>query len=85
MTPAPAAPRPDSYLCPTCLRWKGEHIKTGLLARHRAAQGTRYDLCKGSLHPLQGLTSRQGDTAMPGRYTAPYQQPYLFEDPYTEP
>lgn len=76
--PNPPPPRPDRYLCPVCEKWRGEHIKTGVLARHRAREGTRYDLCQGSLHPLTGLPSNRKEPAIP---PTPYRQPPLFSEP----
>ncbi|MEV6399958.1 hypothetical protein AB0M39_35090 [Streptomyces sp. NPDC051907] len=73
--------RPDRYLCPQCKRWRGEHFKTGVLARHSAAEGTRYDLCMGSLRPIKGLPTQRGGRDLPTRHTAPYSQPPLFADP----
>lgn len=74
-------PRPDEYQCPHCKRWRGQHFTTGLLSRHRATGGSQYDLCKGSLSPLQGLPARMGGHTLPARYTAPYSQPPLFHEP----
>lgn len=64
----------DRYRCPECKRWRGEHIKTGLLARHQAPGDDPYVLCHGSLHPLKGLPSQH----TPAAYTSPYTQPTLF-------
>jgi hypothetical protein len=75
---APQEPRPDQYLCPTCLRWRGEHFKTGVLCRHSPAGGDRYSLCQGSLRPLKGLTARRDGILLPARYEALYSQPTLF-------
>lgn len=72
--------RPDRYLCPAdgCPRWCGEHLRSGLLARHGAPGGSRYDLCTGSLKPIRGLVRQAGadPTGLPP--SSPYTQPYLF-------
>jgi hypothetical protein len=69
-------PPRDRFKCPTpgCQKWVGQHLATGLLARHNAP-GERYELCAGSLHPVRGLPSSAGRP--PGcRFT--YTQPTLF-------
>jgi len=78
-TPGAAASRaaePDRYLCPerACKRWPAEHMRTGLLARHRAPGGDAFTLCPGSLHPVKGLQRQAARPAV----TSPYTQPTLF-------
>lgn len=74
------APGPDRYLCPekACKRWPAEHMRTGLLARHRAPGGDAYSLCPGSLTPLKGLPRRSGTPAPGAPAPAAYRQPTLF-------
>jgi hypothetical protein len=71
-------PSHDRYKCPDpgCQRWLGQHLTTGLLARHNAP-GERYTLCGGSLAPLKGLISSGGAGAFPP-YQSPYTQARLF-------
>jgi hypothetical protein len=75
-----AAANPDRYLCPdkACKRWIAEHMRTGLLARHRPPGGDAYTLCGGSLSPLRGLPSQSGRQAPTRPATSPYRQPTLF-------
>lgn len=82
-TPGAAASRaaePDRYLCPekACKRWPAEHMRTGLLARHRAPTGDAFTLCPGSLHPIQGLPQQAGSPPSAPHSTSPYTQPTLF-------
>lgn len=67
---------PDRYQCPICARWRGQHLTTGLLARHGKPDGTPYELCRGSLVSLKGLLSKSGQ-AYP-QYQSPYAQERLF-------
>lgn len=73
-------PGPDRYLCPhtACKRWPAQHMRTGLLARHRAPGGDAYTLCPGSLHPVKGLPRQAGTPAPGARSPSPYNQPTLF-------
>jgi hypothetical protein len=75
-----AAAAPDRYLCPekSCKRWPAEHMRTGLLARHRAPTGDAYTLCPGSLHPIKGLPRLPGTPGPTTPAASPYQQPTLF-------
>lgn len=75
-----ATAEPDRYLCPdrACKRWLAEHLRTGLLARHRAPGGDPWTLCPGSLKPLKGLPRHAGTRASTPRPVSPYTQPTLF-------
>lgn len=54
--------RQDTYQCPECQGWKGEHMNTRLLARHKEPGGDTYTLCHGSLRPLGGLLHQKSGT-----------------------
>lgn len=54
--------RQDTYQCPECRHWYGEHMNTRLLARHKEPGGDTYTLCHGSLIALHGLPHQVSGT-----------------------
>lgn len=71
--------RQDTYQCPECRHWYGEHMNTRLLARHKEPGGDQYALCHGSLAPLHGLPHQVSGTMAPP--VADHRQEELF--PFT--
>lgn len=68
--------RDDSYQCPECKHWYGEHMNTRMLSRHKEPGGDPFTLCHGSLNPLHGLPHQKGGT--PAAPVASHEQAELF-------
>lgn len=57
--------REDTYQCPQCKHWYGEHMNTRLLSRHKEPGGDTYTLCFGSLVSLHGLEHQKAGNLAP--------------------